>query len=77
MYFSISKSGNSVCNFHASDIDESLKTDLTQPIEKSEKGWANYLLGIYAELQKRGIDFRASFTHYKAQNHSKSIKYNE
>jgi galactokinase len=22
MYFSISKSGNSVCNFHASDIDE-------------------------------------------------------
>ena len=58
MYFSISKSGNSVCNFHASDIDESLKIDLTKPIEKSEKSWANYLLGIYAELQKRGIEIQ-------------------
>jgi galactokinase len=56
MYFAMGKSGDLTCSFHASDIGESLEIDLSQSIEKSEKGWANYLLGILAELQKRGID---------------------
>lgn len=55
MYFAMAKSGDLTCTFHASDIGESLEIDLSQPIVKSEKGWANYLLGVLAELQKRGI----------------------
>lgn len=56
MYFSMAKSGDLTCRFHAMDIEERIFVDLRKPIEKSENGWANYLLGVYAELQKRGIE---------------------
>lgn len=55
MYFALSKSDDSICRFHAVDIDESLEVDISKTIEKSEKSWANYLLGVYAELQKDGF----------------------
>lgn len=55
MYFAMSKSGTPTCSFHAADIGESIEIDLIKSIEKSEKGWANYLLGVLVELQKRDV----------------------
>lgn len=55
MYFAMIKSDDSICRFYAVDIDESLEVDISKPIEKSDKGWANYLLGVYSELQKDGL----------------------
>lgn len=54
MYFAMAKSDDTVCRFYAIDIDESLEVDISKPIKKSKKGWANYLLGVYSELQKDG-----------------------
>ena len=59
MYFAMAKSADSICRFHALDIDESIEVDISKPIEKSEKGWANYLLGVYSELQKDGLEPKA------------------
>lgn len=59
MYFAVAKSEDSICRFHAVDIDESLEVDISKPIKKSEKGWANYLLGVYSELQKDGYNLEA------------------
>ena len=36
-------------------LNDDLCSAISKPIQKSEKGWANYLLGVYAELQKDGL----------------------
>ncbi len=55
MYFAMAKSEDTICRFYAVDIDESLEVDISKPIEKSDKSWANYLLGVYSELQKEAV----------------------
>ena len=49
----ISKNGNeSGCKLTSEHFGESIQFDLKN-IKSSEKGWANYLLGVVVELQKR------------------------
>ncbi len=39
---------------YAVDMDELLELDINQPLEKSDFGWANYVLGVVDQLQKAG-----------------------
>jgi len=52
-------SGNSVgkYRFYAVDKEESYELDINQPLEKSEKGWPNYLLGVIDQLHNRNYQF--------------------
>lgn len=43
-------------NLHASDYKESVTTDTSKNIEKSDVAWANYILGVIAQFQKRNIE---------------------
>lgn len=54
IYFAIAENGTNECHFHALDINDSYQFSLSD-IKKSDKGWANYLMGILDQLQKENI----------------------
>jgi galactokinase len=54
IYFAIAENGTNECHFHALDINDSYQFSLDN-IKKSDKGWANYLMGILDQLQKEDI----------------------
>lgn len=54
IYFAIAENGTNECHFHALDINDSYQFSLSD-IKKSDKGWANYLMGILDQLQKEHI----------------------
>lgn len=54
IYFALAENGTNECRFHALDINDSYQCSLSD-IQKSEKGWANYLMGILDQLQQEGI----------------------
>lgn len=54
IYFALAENGTNTCHFHALDIGESLACSLSE-IQKTDKGWANYLLGILDQLQREDI----------------------
>jgi galactokinase len=54
IYFAIAENGTNECHFHALDINDSYQFSLSE-IKKSDKGWANYLMGILDQLQKEDI----------------------
>ena len=54
IYFAIAENGTNECHFHALDINDSYQFSLSD-IKKSDKGWANYLMGILDQLQQEGI----------------------
>ena len=51
----IGKSGNNVCLIFALDNNESYEFKLKniQPVENG--GWRNYVIGVVAEIQKKGL----------------------
>lgn len=51
-------SDTSKCHFYAVDKNEVYETDLSKGIQKSEKGWPNYLLGVVDQLQKKGYQVK-------------------
>ncbi len=53
IYFAIAENGTNECHFHALDINDSYQFSLSD-IKKSDKGWANYLMGILDQLQQEG-----------------------
>lgn len=55
--FAIAPRGDERCRFYAVDFNQHHETALDS-VEKSEKGWPNYLLGVVAELQKAGAALR-------------------
>lgn len=55
--FAIAPRGDERCRFYAVDFNQHHETVLDS-VEKSEKGWPNYLLGVVAELQKAGAALR-------------------
>ena len=59
MYFAMAVSHDSICRFYAEDLGEQVEIDLSKPIKKSNKSWANYLLGVFDELQKDGYELKA------------------
>ncbi len=42
------------CTLIASDLDETHRFDLDN-LEKSDKGWPNYILGVVEQFQKKGL----------------------
>lgn len=47
------KEDSSLCQLHSEHYDEFIQFNLND-IKHSEKGWANYLLGVVSELRARG-----------------------
>jgi galactokinase len=63
IYFAVSPNANKQCHFVAHDLGESFETDLTHLVPTQQCTWANYLMGVLAELQNRG-----SFTQLRGVN---------
>ncbi|WP_234735191.1 galactokinase [Tellurirhabdus bombi] len=51
--FAISKKEGTTCEVYAENVGDSTTFSLDQ-LEKSRKGWPNYLMGVVDQLQKRG-----------------------
>ena len=51
--FAIRKNNSNVCRVYAADLDESFDFEVNR-LEKSDKGWPNYLMGVVQQFQKRG-----------------------
>lgn len=44
------------CRFYAVDKEETFETDITGTLQKSDQGWANYLLGVIDQLRKHSYE---------------------
>lgn len=44
------------CRFYAVDKEASFDADISDPLEKSDMGWPNYLLGVVDQLRKHGYE---------------------
>ena len=53
IYFAISPRNDQKCKLYAYDLDDSHEFTLANT-SKSDKGWANFLIGVVAEIIKRG-----------------------
>ncbi|UOQ53931.1 galactokinase [Hymenobacter cellulosivorans] len=54
MYFAVALNQQSTIRLHAYDLNESVQV-ATDAVAPSETQWANYLLGVVAQLQQHGI----------------------
>ncbi|WP_192822150.1 galactokinase [Rufibacter sp. LB8] len=57
IYFAIAPNGTNTMRAHAFDLEETAEFDLNN-VQRSEIGWANYLLGVVAQLQKANYDVK-------------------
>lgn len=53
VYFALSKRDDNLGCLVAFDLDDNYEFNVYQPV-KSNKGWANYLIGVVAQLNKAG-----------------------
>ncbi len=60
IYFAISPRNDQKCIIYAYDLDDSCEFSLDN-IQKSEKGWANFLIGVLAEMLERGKQINTGF----------------
>lgn len=60
IYFAISLRNDQECHLFAYDLNDSYEFSLNN-INKSEKSWANFLIGVLAEIIKRGHDITTGF----------------
>ncbi|MFN3487687.1 MAG: galactokinase [Emticicia sp.] len=60
IYFAISPRNDQKCILYAFDLDDSHEF-LLDNLEKSEKGWANFLIGVLAEIISRGKQINTGF----------------
>lgn len=56
IYVAIGKSNNRSTTIYSSDMNDSIEVEDLSVLERSEKGWANYVLGVVDQLQKAGFD---------------------
>ncbi len=54
IYIAISKRSDNIINLYAIDFNESYTGDINK-VEKSTTQWANYVLGVVDQLQKKGF----------------------
>ncbi|GAA4016613.1 galactokinase [Hymenobacter fastidiosus] len=54
MYFAVALNQSPTINLRAYDLNEALSIAATA-VQRTETAWANYLLGVVAQFQKRGI----------------------
>jgi len=55
IYFAVALNGTSTARLHSYDLNESYTTEMSE-IHRDDTQWANYLKGIVAQFQKRGIE---------------------
>ncbi len=55
LYFAVALNDDERCRIHAYDLQESVDVSIAS-FNKSEKGWANYVLGVVDQLQKQGLE---------------------
>jgi galactokinase len=55
IWLAMSRRSDKLLHFHSLDLKDHFEGDVAS-IKKSEKSWANYLLGVISELQKDGIE---------------------
>lgn len=55
-YFAIEKSGSMQSKIISIDMNETYEFSIDK-LEKSDKGWPNYIIGVILELKKEGINF--------------------
>ena len=60
IYFAIDKREDKVVSLVSYDLDDSYEFSLDN-IEKSEKGWANFLIGVVAEITATKVSFKNGF----------------
>lgn len=60
IYFAISPRNDQKCILYAYDLDDSCEFSLDN-IQKSKKGWANFLVGVLAEMLERGKQINTGF----------------
>jgi len=48
--------GSDQCRLYALDKKDSYESDISGDIQRSEKGWPNYLLGVIDQLKKHGYE---------------------
>jgi galactokinase len=60
IYFAISSRNDKNCNLYAYDLNDSYEFSLDN-IQKSEKGWANFLIGVLAEILEKGKQINTGF----------------
>lgn len=60
IYFAISQRNDSKCILYAHDLDDLYEFSLDK-IEKSEKGWVNFLIGVLAEIVKKDCTIPTGF----------------
>ncbi|GGD71264.1 galactokinase [Emticicia aquatilis] len=60
IYFAISPRNDKKCILFAYDLDDSYELSLDN-IHKSEKNWANFLIGVLAEIQESGKQINTGF----------------
>lgn len=51
----ISPNHSNIARMHAYNLNESYETNISQ-IEKSDKSWANYILGVIAQFRQKGLE---------------------
>ncbi|UBM60118.1 galactokinase [Marinilongibacter aquaticus] len=56
IYFAVSKRSDSQLHLYSVDLEDHLEVCF-ESILPSEKGWANFLLGVVSEMQKQGKNF--------------------
>ncbi len=53
IYFALSPRSDGKCSIHAYDVNDQFQCEINQ-LQKSAKGWPNYLLGVIQQLQQDG-----------------------
>jgi galactokinase len=54
LFFAIAENGTNECHFHAADVGQEHHFKITE-IERCDKAWANYLMGVLQQLQEEEI----------------------
>ncbi|WP_210488350.1 galactokinase [Rufibacter aurantiacus] len=57
IYFALAPNGTQTMRAYAFDLEESGEFDLTN-VQRTDIGWANYLLGVVAQLQKANFEVK-------------------
>ncbi|WP_210463193.1 galactokinase [Rufibacter roseolus] len=57
IYFALAPNGTQTMRAYAFDLEESGEFDLTN-VQRTDIGWANYLLGVVAQLQKANYEVK-------------------
>jgi galactokinase len=55
MIFVVSPRTDGLCYFYAADLRDEFSVSISS-IERTQKGWPNYLLGVIEEMKKLGVD---------------------